>query len=67
MDGLKVHYLTWRFLEMSRDGEQQDSALELGTCVLASTRRCNFLVLVLALFQTTYVLRVNNVYNSSMV
>ena len=27
--------------------------LELGTCVLASTRRCDLLVLVLALFQTT--------------
>ena len=47
--------------------EKSDSLLELGTCVLASTRRCNFLVLVLALFQITYVLSVNNVYNSLVV
>ena len=41
--------------------------VELGTCVLASTRRCDFLVLVLALFQITYVLSVKNVYNSLVV
>ena len=47
--------------------KQVTKLVELGTCVLASTRRCNFLVLVLALFQTTYVLRVYNVYNASVV
>ena len=54
-------WYVWSSHTMSVECRSSPYIVELGTCVLASTRHCNFLVLVLALFQTTYVLRVNNV------
>ena len=54
-------------LRCSHQHSGGESVLELGTCVLASTRFCDFLVLVLVLLQTTHVLWVYNVYNSWVV
>ena len=45
-----------------RSREVSGPPVELGTCVLASTRFCNFLVLVLVSLQTTHVLWVYPMY-----
>ena len=45
MDGLKVHYLTWRCLEMCRDGEQQHSAclmLTTSACLMLERNKCGW-------------------------